>query len=61
MKQETMTLMRLQKYLSTAGVCSRRKGEELILAGRVCLIGEVVTELGTKANPDFSESAFVLR
>ena len=52
MKQETMTLMRLQKYLSTAGVCSRRKGEELILAGRVCLNGEVVIELGTKANPD---------
>ena len=44
--------MRLQKYLSAAGVCSRRKGEELILAGRVCLNGEVVTELGTKANPD---------
>jgi len=47
-----MTLMRLQKYLSTAGVCSRRKGEELIQAGRVSLNGEVVTELGTKANPD---------
>ena len=45
-------MMRLQKYLSTAGVCSRRKGEELILAGRVSLNGEVVTELGTKADPD---------
>jgi 23S rRNA pseudouridine2605 synthase/23S rRNA pseudouridine2604 synthase len=44
-------MMRLQKYLSTAGVCSRRKGEELIQAGRVSLNGVVVTELGTKANP----------
>ncbi|MBW2409938.1 MAG: rRNA pseudouridine synthase [Deltaproteobacteria bacterium] len=47
-----MTLMRIQKYLSAAGVCSRRKGEELILAGRVSVNGAVVTELGTKANPD---------
>jgi 23S rRNA pseudouridine2605 synthase/23S rRNA pseudouridine2604 synthase len=45
-------MMRLQKYLSAAGVCSRRKGEELIQAGRVSLNGEVVAELGTKANPD---------
>ncbi len=46
-----MTLMRIQKYLSAAGVCSRRKGEELILAGRVSLNGVVVSELGTKADP----------
>jgi len=45
-------MMRLQKYLSAAGVCSRRKGEELIQAGRVSLNGVVVTELGTKADPD---------
>jgi 23S rRNA pseudouridine2605 synthase/23S rRNA pseudouridine2604 synthase len=45
-------IMRLQKYLSAAGVCSRRKGEELILAGRVSLNGAVVSELGTKADPD---------
>ena len=45
-------MMRLQKYLSAAGVCSRRKGEELIQTGRVSLNGVVVTELGTKANPD---------
>jgi 23S rRNA pseudouridine2605 synthase/23S rRNA pseudouridine2604 synthase len=44
--------MRLQKYLSIAGVCSRRKGEELIQAGRVSLNGEVVTKLGTRANTD---------
>jgi 23S rRNA pseudouridine2605 synthase/23S rRNA pseudouridine2604 synthase len=45
-------MMRLQKYLSAAGVCSRRKGEELIVTGRVSLNGQVVTELGTRADPD---------
>lgn len=47
-----MALMRLQKYLSAAGVCSRRKGEELIRAGRVSVNGVVITELGTKVDPD---------
>ena len=41
---------RLQKILAAAGVCSRRKAEELILAGRVQVNGKVVTELGTKAD-----------
>jgi 23S rRNA pseudouridine2605 synthase len=41
---------RLQKILAAAGVCSRRKAEDLILAGRVQVNGKVVTELGTKAN-----------
>jgi 23S rRNA pseudouridine2605 synthase/23S rRNA pseudouridine2604 synthase len=44
--------MRLQKYLSAAGVCSRRKGEELIQAGRVSVNGVVVTQLGTKIDSD---------
>src|SRR5438270_11316939 len=39
---------RLQKILSAAGVASRRKAEELILAGRVQVNGAVVTELGTR-------------
>ncbi|MBW2431819.1 MAG: rRNA pseudouridine synthase [Deltaproteobacteria bacterium] len=43
-----MPLMRLQKFLSAAGMCSRRKGEEYILAGRVAVNGRIVTELGTK-------------
>ena len=42
---------RLQKVIAAAGVCSRRKAEELILAGRVQINGKVVTELGTKADP----------
>ncbi len=41
---------RLQKILAAAGVCSRRKAEELILAGRVQVNGKVVTELGAKAD-----------
>jgi pseudouridine synthase len=41
----------LQKYLAQAGVASRRRGEELIVAGRVRVNGEVVTELGTRVEP----------
>jgi 23S rRNA pseudouridine2605 synthase/23S rRNA pseudouridine2604 synthase len=44
-------LVRLQKYLATAGVCSRRKGEVLIQSGRVQVNGQVVTELGSKVDP----------
>jgi pseudouridine synthase len=40
--------IRLQKYLADAGIASRRKAEELILAGKVTVNGKVVTELGTK-------------
>src|SRR5262245_52925500 len=41
---------RLQKILAAAGIASRRKSEELILAGRVTVNSAVVTELGTKAD-----------
>jgi pseudouridine synthase len=47
-----MPLMRLQKFLSAAGVCSRRKGEEYIKAGRVAVNGQIAAELGTKIDPD---------
>lgn len=46
-----MSEMRLQKFLSSAGVCSRRKGEELIVAGKVAVNGKTITELGTKIDP----------
>ena len=46
-----MPLMRLQKFLSEAGACSRRRGEKHILAGEVAVNGEVVTALGTKVDP----------
>ena len=48
---KTMSLMRLQKFLSKAGICSRRKGEEYIKAGLVRVNNTVVTELGTKIDP----------
>jgi 23S rRNA pseudouridine2605 synthase len=41
---------RLQKILAHAGFASRRKAEELILAGRVSVNGKTVTELGSKAD-----------
>ena len=43
--------MRLQKFLSAAGVCSRRKGEQLISDGRVTVNGQIVVELGTRVDP----------
>ena len=43
---------RLQKYLANCGVASRRKCEEYILQGKVKVNGEIVTELGTKINPE---------
>ena len=42
---------RLQKYLAECGVASRRKCEEIILAGKVRVNGNLITELGTKVNP----------
>lgn len=44
--------MRLQKFLSASGVCSRRKGEAYIQEGRITVNGSVVTELGSKVDPE---------
>ncbi|MEL7604751.1 pseudouridine synthase [Sedimentibacter saalensis] len=43
---------RLQKYIARCGISSRRKAEDLILTGCVKVNGIVVTELGTKINPE---------
>ena len=43
---------RLQKLIAQAGIASRRKAEELIANGEVTVNGEIVTQLGTKANPE---------
>lgn len=43
---------RLQKLIAQAGIASRRHAEELIKAGEVTVNGEIVTELGTKADPE---------
>jgi 23S rRNA pseudouridine2605 synthase len=44
-------LERLQKIIARAGISSRRHAEQLIVSGQVRVNGEVVTELGTKADP----------
>ncbi len=43
---------RLQKLIAQAGIASRRKAEQLISSGEVTVNGEIITELGTKANPE---------
>ncbi|MGA2358247.1 MAG: pseudouridine synthase [Terriglobales bacterium] len=47
-----MPAERLQKIIAAAGIASRRKAEEMIASGRVAVNGQVVTELGTKADPE---------
>jgi 23S rRNA pseudouridine2605 synthase len=43
---------RLQKLIAQAGIASRRAAEEMIKAGEVTVNGEIITELGTKADPE---------
>ncbi len=45
-------MIRLQKFIASAGITSRRKAESLILQGRVKVNGIRVTELGTKVIPN---------
>ena len=45
-------MIRLQKFLSQAGVASRRASEALILEGRVRVNGRVMSELGVKVDPE---------
>jgi 23S rRNA pseudouridine2605 synthase len=47
-----MPAERLQKLIAQAGIASRRASEELIASGEVSVNGEIVTELGTKADPE---------
>src|ERR1700740_3527721 len=46
--------VRLQKVLSQAGIASRRVAERMITDGRVEVDGELVTELGTRVDPDLA-------
>ena len=43
---------RLQKLIAQAGIASRRAAEQMILAGEVSVNGEIITALGTKADPE---------
>jgi 23S rRNA pseudouridine2605 synthase len=47
-----MPAERLQKIIAAAGIASRRKAEELISGGQVSVNGQIVTELGTKADAE---------
>lgn len=49
---KTDNLIRLNKYLANAGVCSRREADKLIASGIVKVNGIIVAELGTKISPD---------
>jgi 23S rRNA pseudouridine2605 synthase len=49
-KTEGEGLIRLNKYLADAGICSRREADVLIASGAVMINGKVVTQLGTKVS-----------
>ena len=53
-----MEQIRLQKFLANSGICSRRKAEEYILAGKVEVNGKTVTELGTKIHIEKDKVTF---
>lgn len=53
-----MELVRLQKFVASCGVCSRRKAEEEILNGKIKVNGEVVRELGIKIDPNKDEVVY---
>src|SRR5512140_540420 len=47
-----MPVERLQKIIAAAGIASRRHAEEIITGGRVSVNGQIVSELGSKADPE---------
>ncbi|RLD11434.1 MAG: rRNA pseudouridine synthase, partial [Chlamydiae bacterium] len=49
--------LRLQKYLSEQGICSRRQAEKLIVEGKIFVNGKPQTVLGTKIDPDIDKIA----
>ncbi|MBI1176247.1 pseudouridine synthase [bacterium] len=51
-------MMRLQKFLAEAGIASRRAAEALITSSRVSVNGRIVTELGTKIDPNVDQVEF---
>lgn len=52
MEINTVEELRLQKYMAQCGVASRRKSEEMIAAGRVCVNGEAVLTPGLQVDPE---------
>lgn len=50
-QQEESTATRLNKFIASSGVCSRREADHLIEQGLITINGKVVTQLGTKVEP----------
>lgn len=50
-RPENAGTTRLNKYISNAGICSRRDADKLIAAGSVTVNGKVVSEMGYKVLP----------
>lgn len=48
-------MLRLQKYLASCGVASRRGAEEIIKQGRVCVNGEKVTQMGVMIDENYDK------
>jgi 23S rRNA pseudouridine2605 synthase len=51
-KQKTDNLVRLNKYIASSGICSRREADEHIKSGLISVNDEVVTEMGVKVKPE---------
>lgn len=51
-------MIRLNKYLASAGIASRRKCDDYILEGRIKVNGEIVTQLGSRINEDSDQVLF---
>lgn len=45
-------LIRLNKYISNTGLCSRREADEFIQTGMITVNGEVISQVGTKVDPN---------
>ena len=50
-KEEDPELIRLNRYIANAGICSRREADELISSGQITVNGKPVTEMGYKVKP----------
>lgn len=51
LQESKSELIRLNRFISNAGICSRREADTYIGAGVVTINGQVITQLGTKVNP----------
>ncbi len=51
-KEEDNKEVRLNRYIASHGICSRREADQFIASGLVTVNGKTVTEMGMKVNPD---------